>query len=499
MADLIGRTVGPYRIEEEIGAGSVATVYKAYRAPLDIHVAVKVLRDDAAREDEVVWRFLRQARMTARLTHPNIVSIHRIGQEDGLHYAAMDYVAGPSLAQKLKDEGPLPPAAALAILRQVAAALDFAHAERVLHCNLAPTNILLTPSGQAMITDFAPPEDLAEPRLWEADLRLGRAEYMSPEQAEGQALDPRSDLYSLGVILYEMLTARVPFEADTPQGVLHKHVHEAPPAPSLHNPELPRSVDRVVRRALSKQRRKRYQSGGRMVRALARAIGAPARASTAEGLLLETGPGWLRWALLGLGLALVAAVAILGALSGQRAQVPLPTATARPTELLPVVDATSTPSPAITRRRPTITPTPVPPLPTPSPTATATPTAPAPTPARRPLATATPGLVAAPALEAPADGSSLGGTITFHWRWDRPLQADEYFDLRVWKDGAPHYGITWTREPFYVLTTLEPGSYAWSVVAIRAAGANPDGSKAWEAVSEESESWSFSYSGGGPS
>ena len=506
MADLIGRTLGPYRIEEEIGAGNVATVYRAYRAPLDVYVAVKVLRDDAAREDEVVWRFLRQARVTARLTHPNIVSIHRLQQEGGLCYVAMDYVAGPSLAQKLKDEGPLPPAEALAILRQVAAALDFAHAQRVLHCNLTPANILLAPNGRAVLTDFAPPEDLADPQLWKVDLRVGRAEYMSPEQAGGQALDPRSDLYSLGVVLYEMLTARVPFEAETPQGVLDKHLHEAPPAPSLHNPGLRPAVDRVAQRALTKEKKKRYQSGGQMARALAKAIGVPAGASAAEGLLLETGPRRLRRAFLGLGLGMAAVAIILGALSSQRPPAPLPTA--RPTELRLVSSATPMPTPAITQR-PSVTATSGPPSPTPSPTATTTPTTtPVPTatrrllttPTRLLLATAYPGLVVAPVLEAPADGSGLNGAVTFRWRWDRVLQADEYFDLRVWRLGTPHYGIAWTREPFYVYTMLEPGNYDWSVAVIRATGdVNPDGSKAWEPVSEESETWSFSYAMGGPS
>lgn len=492
MEELIGRTVAGYEIMEAIGRGDAGVVYKAYRASLQLHVALKVLAGSSAQDPAAVARFHRQARSTARLRHPNIVPIHQIGQEGGLHYVAMDYIEGPSLAGRLHAEGPLSPREALAIVAQVGAALDFAHAEGVLHGKLKPANILLAPDGRAVLADFSAPEPdgtgggpLAPPR------------YASPEQAQHDALDARSDLYSLGVVLYEMLTGRPPFVGDEPESVLQSHLAEPPPRPSHLNESLAPSLDEVLLRALHKSPGRRYQSAADLGRALASAIGEPypgaSRPSTFPAGILGGG----RW-LAGIGLVLVLAFGGAGILAGygRPAVTPTSPATAATTATpvpSPTLTATATPSPTPTA---TVTATPVPTqtptaLPTPAPTETAVPPTAAPTRAAIP----TPTLLAGPALMEPADGAGLGGeAIAFRWSWERALGAGEHFDLRVWRAGQPHLGIAWVQDTTYSTRGLPGGEYRWCVAVIREAGLTADGTRGWEPVSEESSIRAFSYS-----
>lgn len=269
MPDLIGRTLGPYSIVEVIGVGGMATVYKARQPALQRYVALKVLHEHLARDTEFVKRFEQEARIAAALAHPNIIPIHDVGEDGGLHYLAMGYIAGQSLAARLQKAGALPLALALSIIRQVGAALDYAHARGVIHRDVKPSNILLTPDGHAVLSDFGIARAATGVRLTQTGLLVGTPEYMSPEQAQGKEVDGRSDLYSLGIVAYEMLTGQVPFVADTPLVVLYKQVHEAPPMPAAINPALTVAVQAALLRALAKEPGRRYQSGAQMADALA--------------------------------------------------------------------------------------------------------------------------------------------------------------------------------------------------------------------------------------
>ncbi len=509
MAGLIGRTIGLYQIVEEIGQGSMATVYRAYRPLLDRYVAVKVLAEELSHNAAAIERFQREARTASLLRHPNIIRVYDIGRDGDLYFVAMDHVAGPSLAQRLKQHGPLSPEAALNILRQVGAALDYAHAEGVLHRDVSPASVLLGSDGQAILSDFGVDVAGGEPWRTQTGLTVGTPEYVPPEQIRGEGLDGRSDLYSLGAVLYEMLTGQAPFRAATPAEVLSKQLGEAPPAASLVNPAIPRAVDRVILRALSKQKARRYGTAREMVRAFAWAAGLedqlaaepdhtpPPRAAISHPAAAGRWGG-RRLLLLGVGAAL--ALALLGALAGPHLIAPAPTPTAAPVAALP----TATPAPTATPS-PTVTPSPT----APEPTATATPLSSAtppptatrvPTRARAtsgpPSSTPSPTLAPAPILEAPIAGAGVGGRVTFRWRWARPLQANEYYDLRVWLQGQPHFGIAWTRETSYQAALAQGGSYQWGVAVIQYIGMRPDGTKEWHTVSEESASWPLNYSRG---
>ncbi len=502
MVDLTGRTLGLYQIEERTGADRVSTYYKAYRPLLDLHVTVRVLSEGLNGDPAAVERFERQARLTAGLKHPNIVRIYHIGEDDGLHYVAMDYVGGPTLAQKLKDGGPLPLDVAIPILAQVAAALDYAHAEGVLHRNLGPECILLAPTGQALLEGFSTDDGQPPPAYGAAGLE---AEYVSPEQARGESFDRSSEVYSLGAIAYTMLTGQAPFVGAAPEDVLDKHLNEAVRAPSLANPALPKAVDRVLRRALNKQRQKRFPSALQMVRALALAAGLKAanlgisEYAPALPVTVARAAGQRRlppglWVAIGL----VAAAALLGGYAlAARGPVPVPTATPSPTPTAPpTATVTPTPTRTATPTRPAPSATPTLPSPTPQPSATMVPATAVPAVPHTPLPTLTPTVAPAPILEAPADGQGTSGGVLFRWHWYRPLESGEHFDLRVWKAGAAHNGIAWVDQPSYTTSSLN-GTYQWSVVVIRETGTRPDGSRAWEAVSLESAIWTFHCSGGG--
>jgi serine/threonine protein kinase len=253
-------TIGKYEIIEEIGRGGFATVYEARDPSLDQIVAVKMLHVAYADRHDVVQRFLAEARKTVRLRQRGIVRIYTVDEYKGVPYIAMEYLPGGTLADRLRGE-PLPLDAAIAVVEQVAAALDHAHKRKLVHRDVKPANILFDDEGHAVLVDFGLVKSLAESGLTTEGTSLGTPHYMAPEQAKATAeVDARADVYALGVVAYEMLTGRVPFEAETPLSVLHAHVHDAPRDPCALNQALDEGVAAVVLKALEKAPAERYQS-----------------------------------------------------------------------------------------------------------------------------------------------------------------------------------------------------------------------------------------------
>ena len=229
--NLAGKTLGKYQIGPEIGRGGMGAVYKGYDPALNRAVAVKILAPHLTWERRFVDRFVQEARTVAQLNHPHIVSIHDVGVQDGVYYLVMAFVEGETLRDLIVRQGALPPRRAAEILAQVAQALDYAHQRGVVHRDVKPGNILMEAGQRVVLTDFGIAQAVEGPRLTATGMSLGTPEYMSPEQAMGEPTDARSDVYSLGIVLYEMLTGRVPFRADTPLAALRMQADSPPPSP----------------------------------------------------------------------------------------------------------------------------------------------------------------------------------------------------------------------------------------------------------------------------
>lgn len=281
------RHIGPYEIRETIGRGGMAAVYKAHQPSLDRVVAIKVISAHLASESEFMERFRQEALAVARLTHQNIVIVHDFGEDTGVPYLVMEYVDGVTLGDLL-DEG-IDQTRVDDLLTQVAAGLDYAHSRGVVHRDIKPQNVLVTFEGRAVLADFG----LA--RMMESSHRLtmsggvvGTPEYMSPEQAAGRNSDHRTDIYSLGVILYEMLAGVRPFAAETPLGVLMKHLQENPPRLREFRPDLPAAYQAVVDKALAKKPEERFQKAGELARAFREAVNASAAGSSPAAPVAET-------------------------------------------------------------------------------------------------------------------------------------------------------------------------------------------------------------------
>jgi len=234
-------------------------------------VALKVLAPHLLWDPTFVQRFQREAKVAANLNHPNIVTIYEVSQIEGVYFIAMQFLGGRTVGQILEAEGPLPVSRVQAIIEQVASALDYAHARGFIHRDVKPSNIIVASDGKVTLTDFGLVKAGEGTKLSTTGVIFGTPEYMSPEQAEGKVLDARSDVYSLGVVLYEMLAGRAPFVADTTPAVMYKHVHEPPPLEELPS-DLSQDVVAVVEKALAKKREARYQSAGEMVAALRQAV-----------------------------------------------------------------------------------------------------------------------------------------------------------------------------------------------------------------------------------
>ncbi len=266
---MVGETLGNrYKIISKLGEGGMAEVYKAACLVLNRTVAVKVLRPQFASDEEFVERFRREAQAAASLSHPNIVGIYDVGHDGDRYYIVMEYVQGQSLRDTIRKSGPLPPARAAWLAWQILAALEHAHENNIVHRDIKPHNILVTPDGRVKVTDFGIARAASTSALTEAGTVIGTVNYFSPEQAKGDPVGVQSDIYSLGVVLYEMLTGRVPFKGESPISIALQHVQTSAAPPSQVNPSVPRALDRIVMKALEKNASRRYERARDMMRAL---------------------------------------------------------------------------------------------------------------------------------------------------------------------------------------------------------------------------------------
>src|SRR5436189_5292971 len=236
---------GRYRILRKLGTGGMAYVYLAEDEVLGRRVAIKILNDRHAGDDQFVERFRREAKNAASLSHPNIVSIYDRGEAEGTYYIAMEYLDGRTLKELIVARGPAPVNVAIDYARQILAALRFAHRNGLVHRDIKPHNVLVDAEGRLKVTDFGIARAGAS-QMTEAGSIIGTAQYLSPEQAKGAPVDQTSDLYSVGVVLYELLTGAVPFSGDTPVEIAMKHLSTVPEAPSTKRADLPRDLDMVV-------------------------------------------------------------------------------------------------------------------------------------------------------------------------------------------------------------------------------------------------------------
>jgi tRNA A-37 threonylcarbamoyl transferase component Bud32 len=287
-ASLEGQTLGKYRVLEPLGRGGMAQVYRAYHPQLDRYVAVKVLRSDLVEDVEFLSRFRREARAVAALRHPNIVQVFDFDVHGDIYYMVMELLEGDTLKTRLNDYRArgesMPPGEVVRILLDVLDGLAYAHSEGMIHRDIKPANILLTRRGQAVVADFGIAQIVGGTQYTVSGALMGTLNYMAPEQGLESHSDVRSDIYSLGIVYYEMLTQRTPFDADTPLAILMKHLNDPLPLPRQVAPAIPEPFERVVLKALAKRPEERYQSAAEMAEALRQAAEAagvdlPARIS----------------------------------------------------------------------------------------------------------------------------------------------------------------------------------------------------------------------------
>src|ERR687894_479258 len=272
-----------YEVKGLVGAGGMAEVFLAHDEVLDRDVALKMLKDKYTENDEFVERFKREAQSAAALSHPNIVPIFDRGaSEDGTYYIAMEYLSGGTLKDRILSKGALPTRTAAAVALQIAEALRAAHERGVIHRDIKPHNILITESGDVKVTDFGIARAASSSTMTRTGSILGTAHYISPEQAMGEHVGPSSDLYSLGVVLYEMLTGELPYDADTPLGIAMKHVNGHLRQPKEVDPQIPAGINAVTCRLLAKDPEERYASDAELIEDLERVVAGlePANATT---------------------------------------------------------------------------------------------------------------------------------------------------------------------------------------------------------------------------
>ena len=272
---LEGQTIGKYRVLEALGRGGMAQVYRAYHPQLDRYVAIKVLRSDLVEHEEFLARFRREAHAVSGLRHPNIVQVFDFDVQDENYYMVMELLEGDTLRARLNEyrargeRMPLPEV--LRILTDVLNGLEYAHSEGIIHRDIKPANIMLTKRGQAVLTDFGIAQIVGATQYTVSGALMGTLSYMAPEQGLKGHCDSRSDIYSLGIVFFEMLTGYTPFDADTPLAILMKHLNDPLPLPSQMDPALPGALEHIVLKALSKDPDDRFQSAAEMASALQQA------------------------------------------------------------------------------------------------------------------------------------------------------------------------------------------------------------------------------------
>lgn len=266
---MVGEVLGKrYKILSKIGSGGMAEVYKAYCQTLHRIVAIKVLMPQFASNEEFVERFRREAQAAARLSHPNIVSIYDVGKDEEHYYIVMEYVRGTSLKEAIKKSGYLPPQRAARIAWQILAALQHAHENGIIHRDIKPHNVMVTTDERVKVTDFGIARALHGSNLTDTGTIIGTVNYFSPEQVRGEAVEAQSDIYSTGVVLYEMLTGTVPFKGESSISIALQHLNTSVTPPTELNPEIPKNLERVVLKAMEKNPSRRYQDARQMMRAL---------------------------------------------------------------------------------------------------------------------------------------------------------------------------------------------------------------------------------------
>jgi serine/threonine-protein kinase len=283
---LIGKTIGRYQITEHLGRGGMAEVYKAYQPSLDRYVAIKLMHGFLADEKEFLTRFEREAKVVATLRHPNIVQVHDFDVDNGVYYMVMEFITGDTLKgrlQQLEEKGEwVSTDDAARITLAVGSALKYAHERGMVHRDVKPANVMITEDGQVILTDFGIAKIVTSSNLTASGAMVGTPSYMAPEQGMGQPGDERSDIYSLGVMLYQLMIGRLPYDADTPLAVVLKHINDPLPLPRSIKPDLPEPLERVILKSLAKNPADRYQKVGELMADLRQAMGMPADDSQVE-------------------------------------------------------------------------------------------------------------------------------------------------------------------------------------------------------------------------
>lgn len=256
---------GRYEVIERVGGGGMALVYKAHDILLGRNVAIKVLRQQFVHDEEFIRRFRREAQSAASLSHPNVVSIYDVGQEEDIHYIVMEYIEGQNLNEIIKERAPLQVDEAVRIAAQIADALDHAHHNQIIHRDIKPHNILIGKNGRVKVTDFGIARAVTSTTITQTGSVVGSVHYFSPEHAKGVVTGEKSDLYSLGIVIYQMLTGQLPFLGESPISVALKHLQEEFEEPSVVNPLIPQSVENIILKSMRKNPNERYQSALEML------------------------------------------------------------------------------------------------------------------------------------------------------------------------------------------------------------------------------------------
>ena len=287
MNGMIGKTIGKYRIADHLGRGGMAEVYKAYQPSLDRYVAIKLIHPFLADEQEFLARFEREAKVVATLRHPNIVQVYDFDVVEGMYYMVMEFINGDTLKarlQHLESQGEwLSIDDSARIILSVGSALKYAHERGMVHRDVKPANVMITVDGQVILTDFGIAKIISASNLTASGAMVGTPSYMAPEQGMGQPGDERSDIYSLGVMLYQLMLGRLPYDADTPLAVVLKHINEPLPMPQSINPDIPDELNRVILKTLAKNPADRYQKVGELMVDLRKAVDMAQEDSLSDG------------------------------------------------------------------------------------------------------------------------------------------------------------------------------------------------------------------------